>query len=382
MAKGEQYKEVIDRLDRVLRSLNIPINPDDRFHQAARFFTEAQPQPRTTQEIADNYFISMHAGKDLRDISLILNYVHTQDSAIVKKKLKVLLGGDLNPKNESKETNEPRNVQYELRKFAQLRHAGVRAHLGVDHPDIYFTINGRDYGIEAKRIYSDTQRVVSRNFKDAAKQLTDHFLDAPHKRGIIALSVDRYLSTNAQLLEVFTQQTAEWQALNEAEAFRDKYFYLTRDRRILENPHVTAFHIDVSLAGWGNFLNRPLFVSAQFSQPISAHGIHSTVVYKQYEREVLPFSKNLVKKTHVHSAKEPAAAISGNDLPCKLKENFPDFEKAKVYATSLHKQSGRGYEVVKCLRCGGRHVHEINPPTTYNLDADMLKMWRERHPDN
>ena len=70
------------------------------------------------------------------DIIEILPYLRTCNPDAVRPKLRVVLGGPVLPSDEGPDSNEPRNIEFELR-FAWLLHcAGFDPKLG-EHPDVW-----------------------------------------------------------------------------------------------------------------------------------------------------------------------------------------------------------------------------------------------------
>jgi hypothetical protein len=105
------------------------------------------------------------------------------DPAILDK-LRSALGGSVLP-SQDRDTH-PRDTLYELLLGALLKRWGARVIFGV-RPDLIATMEGTDFGVEAKRLTNAEQ--IQKRMSKARRQLEEVPLP-----GIVALSVDRLLA--------------------------------------------------------------------------------------------------------------------------------------------------------------------------------------------
>ena len=123
----------------------------------------------------------------------ILPYLVTCAPALVRKKLVSVLRGPMLPSDEDKNSNEARNILFELNLAASLSRAGLTPTLG-EHPDLQCVVDGRRLLFECKRPFSDS-RVVKR-INQAENQLRSN---PRGTRGVIAISFSKILNPGDKL---------------------------------------------------------------------------------------------------------------------------------------------------------------------------------------
>ena len=125
-------------------------------------------------------------------------FLQTVDPSIVTAKLVHVLGGPVLPSDEGSNSNQPRNLLFELNLATKLWRAGFPPRLG-EHPDLTIDVGEKRFLIQCKRPFS--QGSARRCFRDAKAQLRRDLEGAPAgARGIIALSLSRLLNPGDQLL--------------------------------------------------------------------------------------------------------------------------------------------------------------------------------------
>jgi len=120
-----------------------------------------------------------------------LSLIDKQNIEIFLKKLKIVFNAPLLMSDETYNSNEGRNLFFELKLFLRLKKAKYNANLCVNHhPDILLKVAGREYAIECKRIYKPEKLIP--NAKRAIEQLQKYSIGQENRFGIVAISVTRY----------------------------------------------------------------------------------------------------------------------------------------------------------------------------------------------
>lgn len=133
-------------------------------------------------------------------------FLRTVNSSIAATKLVHVLGGPVLPSDEDSNTNQPRNLLFELNLASKLWRAGFPPALG-EHPDLTIEVGEKRFLIQCKRPFS--QRSARRCFQDAKAQLRRDLEGAPvGSRGVIALSLSRLLNPGDQLLIYSSEERA------------------------------------------------------------------------------------------------------------------------------------------------------------------------------
>jgi hypothetical protein len=121
-------------------------------------------------------------GRHFFELEIVTEELLTQTPGpLVLEKLKTALGGSVLPSGEF--NSLARDTMYELVLGALLQRWGARVAFRIT-PDMIVTIEGQDFGLEAKRLKNHDQ--LLRRLSEARRQLA-----AVPLPGILALSVDR-----------------------------------------------------------------------------------------------------------------------------------------------------------------------------------------------
>jgi hypothetical protein len=120
-----------------------------------------------------------------------LPFIRTVPRYLIRRKLARVLQGPPLPTDESANTNEGRNVLFELTMASKLWGAGLAPELG--EPDIRCWLDRRAVYVECKRPFS--RQGARQAYTDALGQLAAALPSAPvGARGIIALSITRFVN--------------------------------------------------------------------------------------------------------------------------------------------------------------------------------------------
>jgi len=267
--------ELIDRFDALLKTLNLPAY-NDRFHQAAKVFSDLPSDEELeymgSSEREEFFILLVYAYDNLIKIGQVIDYIDLKidDKKLLKRKIKELCAGNISPLDEDSSTVIARNTQFELLLMARLRAAGLSCVLQQDNPDILLTVNGREYGIEAKRLSSTSDRSIERNTKGAASQLRNSFLeDDEKKRGIIALSVDKYINSQAVIAAGATPFAIR--AINKqmTDDFQAKCVPYTTPQ-LIKHDRIVELFIDFNTLAWLESQNEPMTLETISHTAISA----------------------------------------------------------------------------------------------------------------
>ncbi|KPL00628.1 MAG: hypothetical protein AMJ90_07940 [candidate division Zixibacteria bacterium SM23_73_2] len=146
----------------------------------------------------EDIVVSLNESTELVEIYEQLKYLNPE---LLRKKLKLIIGGPFLTKNESSEkgTNLARNIFYELYTMAVLKHAGFEI-LPELPSDVAFTFESKIILFECKR--PQTKGSVESNFFKAVKQLTKNLnsLNELNSKGIVSISVSKILNRGDKLL--------------------------------------------------------------------------------------------------------------------------------------------------------------------------------------
>ncbi len=134
------------------------------------------------------YLVALSEGFEFGDIISRLQHLPRE---VLAPKLKTILKGPLLPSDENANSNDARNVLFELNIAARLKHAGIEPSLG-EHPDVRCEIAGKTLFIECKRPLTETR--LGENIEHAANQLLTDLASVPDAVGIIAVSVSKVLN--------------------------------------------------------------------------------------------------------------------------------------------------------------------------------------------
>jgi hypothetical protein len=121
-----------------------------------------------------------------------LPFARTVPRDLILRKLTDVLKGPVLPTDENTNTNQARNILFELTVATKLWHAGLSPELD-EHPDVRCSIDGRAIHIECKRPFS---RLDARGaYIKALEQIATGLRGAPlGSIGIVALSITRLIN--------------------------------------------------------------------------------------------------------------------------------------------------------------------------------------------
>lgn len=141
------------------------------------------------------------------ELAETLPFARSVASETIKPRLVRILRGPAVPTDENANTNEARNVLFELNVASKLWRAGFQPELS-EHPDVRCSIDGRAVHIECKRPFS---RSGSRQaYTDSLAQIRKGLAEAPRSaRGVVALSVTRLLNVGNRVIEHCTKDPLE-----------------------------------------------------------------------------------------------------------------------------------------------------------------------------
>ncbi len=264
------YGEILANLDAALefcRQLGLGVS-GNRFEvyrqlifdldQAIIRGREAGTTPAPPEGIADlEYIVALTESTEFGEI---IPYLRSCDPGIVRQKLTSVLQGPELPSDEDKNSNEARNILFELNLAARFKCAGVEPILG-EHPDLKCIVDGRVLFFECKRPFSESK--VVKRINQAAKQLRVSLRKAtPGTRGVIAVSFSKILNPGEKLLvmdnEVHGRRSLELALERKAEKLRQhwKKFFgtdivgmmfhaITPGLNKEENKYIVAQQLDV-----------------------------------------------------------------------------------------------------------------------------------------
>ena len=139
--------------------------------------------------------VTLTEATELGDIEPFLKWI---DRTVAGDKLVHALGGPLFPSDEGPNTNQPRNLLFELNLAARLWRAGYSPELG-EHPDLAVQVADRRLLIQCERPFAWASAQGS--FNKAKRQLRRNLAAAPPgSRAVIALSLNRLLHPGDQLM--------------------------------------------------------------------------------------------------------------------------------------------------------------------------------------
>jgi len=214
--KTASWSQILERLDAALdlcRGLRLGGHVDaSRFQQYREHLSrliealEAEGQEGAREVFESDQLKSTVALTESTELGDIEPFLQTVDAQTAAAKLVHVLGGPLLPSDEDSNTNQPRNLLFELNLAARLWRAGFPPELG-EHPDLAIEVGRKRFLIQCKRPFS--QRGARRCFQDARTQLRRDLKSAPvGSRGVIALSLSRLLHQGDQLFVYSSERRA------------------------------------------------------------------------------------------------------------------------------------------------------------------------------
>jgi hypothetical protein len=191
-----QYRQHIDSLVQILASRR----PGESLP------TDVHEQLRTNHL---RYVISLTESFEL---VLTLPYLKTVDPKIARQKLKKVLAGPFLPTDEDQNSNEARNLLFELNLASKLAATGLEPKIG-ESADIEVVVQEKQLLIECKRPL--TQSGVIKCIKDARDQINSRLQKKPPgSRGVIALSMSKAFNPEHNFL-LYSEESSAKELLGE-----------------------------------------------------------------------------------------------------------------------------------------------------------------------
>ena len=140
------------------------------------------------------------------ELADLLPYLVTVSPDVLTPKLREILRGPFLPVDEDQNSNQARNVMFELTLASKLWGAGLAPEIG-EHPDLRCEIEGRLLLIECKRALSE--RGLPGLIQRADHQLRRHSTGVTAaSHGIVALSVSRIVNEGDKVLAFSDERRA------------------------------------------------------------------------------------------------------------------------------------------------------------------------------
>ena len=155
------------------------------------------------EEQLHKYLVALMEGAE---VSLLLPYLQQSEPAAVSPKLKACLNGPMMPNDEDSNSNQARNIQFEIFLARTLWQAGFQPVLG-EHPDLKCQVDSRWFFFECKHLFSPSLQQLKRRIDQAAEQVQKNRSTAlPGTRGIIAISLSRILNPTQAARQSLNEQ--------------------------------------------------------------------------------------------------------------------------------------------------------------------------------
>lgn len=140
-----------------------------------------------------HYIITLTESTEFGDI---LPFLRTCDPNVIRPKLRNVLRGPLLPTDEDADSNQARNILFELNLAARLHRAGFEPVVG-ERPDVACEVDGKWLFFECKRPFSPGK--ISKLITKAARQLKSDLAARPGARGVIAMSLSKVMNAGDRL---------------------------------------------------------------------------------------------------------------------------------------------------------------------------------------
>jgi len=139
----------------------------------------------TVSQHREDYLAALFDSDQISDIA---PYLDDFEPTLLKRKLRDILSGPPLLRDENPNTNQSRNILFELLLAARLRRAGLDSRIG-ERPDVTCILAGEDFGFECKRLFSEGQLLG--RVAQAASTLRQIIAEVPAapKQGVVVISV-------------------------------------------------------------------------------------------------------------------------------------------------------------------------------------------------
>ncbi len=193
------------------------------------------------------------------------------DPEVVRELMRKALKGPLRPEDETDNSNQARNITFELLLGSRFRRAGANPTLGKQ-ADISIDHFGSHVYVECKRPRSE-QRIED-NIARALGQLRDRFASDPRpdsSAGLVAISISKAVNPESKWLCVDKEADIEPNLTREAEQIHAQYgrdYERRSDRRIIG----MLYHILAPVRVRGHD-GLPLFAASQIDVWLDKGGV-------------------------------------------------------------------------------------------------------------
>jgi hypothetical protein len=193
------------------------------------------------QELQDRgleYVVALTESTELGDL---LPFIQTCDATIVRRKLLQILTGPPLPSDEDPNSNQSRNVLFELSLAAKLHRAGLAPML-ADTPDVACQVLGKQLYFECKRPFSSAG--VAGLIRKAVRQLARDTGRHVGARGVVAVSFSKIMNAGDRLF-VFSGEAEGRHGLRAALGAAAELTMQALERELRAKKHIVGvlFHV-------------------------------------------------------------------------------------------------------------------------------------------
>jgi hypothetical protein len=160
-------------------------------HLISEVIRAGQSEELLYRRLAPDLPIFTEALSEALEIGAMVEFLRQIPPAVLKPMLRFVVEGPVVPSEETHNTNQARNIQFELALGAQLTAAGISVVFA--EPDLRCTVSDLAFFVACKRIYSPTR--LNQRIEGALHQLQRELQPHAELGGIIAISLSRALAT-------------------------------------------------------------------------------------------------------------------------------------------------------------------------------------------
>lgn len=193
---GVSQDEILDRLRKLddwLESLGISPRPNDRLHRGIEALRDAAAATRRQQETG--LITPMWAMRDpiigvseAMEFWRIYEAFKEEPNEVIAERLKRALSGHPDPRKETSENSDGRNVTFELALAADWRMNGLD--ISLQEPDLILKTQLFNFYVACKR--PSSRHAIRSNIRSAKDQINKSLTNAgPNSYGVVAISTSR-----------------------------------------------------------------------------------------------------------------------------------------------------------------------------------------------